>query len=76
MTAKVRSPFQYKTAYGLYNASCKAIEILTTTDRAWWTKQAIEHCDRKFPEMSEQIRSLFYRPATLEDLARNNEINN
>jgi hypothetical protein len=71
-----RNPFQYKTRFGLYKATIRAMDELSTTKRAWWICQALFHCDKEFPDFSEQLRELVYRPATLEDLTRSNELKN
>ena len=70
----MRNPFQYKTRFGLYRATIRAMDELSTTKRAWWIQQALFHCDREFPDFSVQLRELVYKPATLDDLTRSNEI--
>jgi hypothetical protein len=72
----MRNPFQYKTRFGLYRATIRAMDVLSTAKRAWWIHQALFHCDREFPDFSEHLRELVYRPATLDDLIRSNELKN
>ena len=72
----MRSPFNYKTRFGLYKATIRAMGELSTTKRAWWIHNALFHCDREFPDFSEQLRELIYKPATLDDLTRSNKIKN
>lgn len=74
----MKSPFDYKTRFGLYKATIRAVDELSTTKRAWswWTRQALYHCDREFPDFSVQLRQLIHPPATLEDLSQINEIEN
>jgi hypothetical protein len=72
----MQNPFQYKTRFGLYKATIRTMDELSTTKRAWWICQALFHCDKEFPDFSEQLRKLVYRPATLEDLTRSNELKN
>jgi hypothetical protein len=72
----MRNPFQYKTRFGLYRATIRAMDKLSTTKKAWWIRQALFHCDREFPDLLPQLRELVYRPATLEDLTKSNELKN
>lgn len=72
----MRNPTEYRTRFGLYKATIKAMDTLSTTKKAWWLHQALYHCEQQFPDMLPQLRELMFRPATLDDLARLNEANN
>lgn len=72
----MRNPQRYKTRYGLYRATIRAMDELTTVKRAWWIHQALYYCQHNFPDMESQLRELIGRPMTLEDLSKMNEINN
>lgn len=72
----MRNPQRYKTRYGLYRATIRAMDELTTVKRAWWIHQALYHCQYNFPDMESQLRELIGRPMTLEDLGKINEIKN
>lgn len=64
----MRNPANYKTRFGLYKATIRAMDELSTVKRAWWLQSAMWHCQEKFPDMLPQLRELINRPATLEDL--------
>lgn len=70
----MRNPMNYKTRYGLYKATVRAMDELSTTKKAWWLHQALYHCGQQFPDMLPQLRQLIGRPATLKDLDRLNEV--
>ncbi len=72
----MRKPSAYKSRFGLYKATIRAIDQLSTTKKAWWLHQALYHCERQFPDLLPQLKELVSRPATLDDLARLNEVNN
>ncbi len=72
----MQNPANYKTRFGLYKATIRAMDELSTTKRAWWIHQALYHCHHNFPDMESQLRELIGQPLTLEDLANMNEINN
>lgn len=72
----MRNPTAYKTRFGLYKATIRAMDTLSTTKKAWWLHQALFHCEQQFPDLLPQLRVLVGRPATLDDLADLNEVNN
>lgn len=73
---KMRNPSNYKTRFGLYKATIRAMDDLSTVKRAWWVHQAIWHCEQNFPDLLPQLRELIGRPMTLEDLTNLNEVKN
>lgn len=72
----MRNPTNYKTRFGLYKATIKAMDTLSTTKKAWWLHQALYHCEQQFPDMLPQLKELIGRPMMLDDLAHLNEVKN
>ena len=72
----MRNPLNYKTRFGLYKATIRAMDELSTVKKAWWLHQAMWHYEQNFPDLAPQLRELIGRRMTLEDLAKLNEINN
>lgn len=41
----MRNPTRYKTAFGLYKATIRALEELDGCKRGWWIQNAIQHAE-------------------------------
>ncbi|NNM59261.1 MAG: hypothetical protein HKM04_05550 [Legionellales bacterium] len=65
------NPANYKTRFGLYNATIRAIECPHSVSKAWWLHNAKEMAKENFPDMYEQLVQLIHCPNyrfTIKDL--------
>ncbi|MDF1482043.1 hypothetical protein [Extensimonas sp. H3M7-6] len=56
----MRAPTNYKTSFGLYKATIKAIETLSGCKRGWWLQNALDHAENGLndPLLREQLSKL------------------
>lgn len=68
----MRVPTDYKTGFGLYRATLKALETLSGCKRGWWLQNALEHAENGLndPELRAQLAKLIAEasPKTVVDL--------
>ena len=68
----MRAPTDYKTNFGLYKATVRALEELHSTERGWWLRNALWHAEHGLLDVTlrEQLAGLMgsCSPATYDDL--------
>lgn len=68
----MQAPTNYKTGFGLYRATIKALETLTGCKRGWWLQNALLHAETGLndPELRAQLAKLIADagPQTVADL--------
>lgn len=68
----MQAPANYKTSFGLYRATLKALETLSSCKRGWWLRNALEHAENGLndPVLRTQLAQLIEEagPRTVEDL--------
>ena len=51
----MQAPANYKTGFGLYRATLKALETLSGCKRGWWLRNALEHAEKGSSQKTEKI---------------------
>lgn len=68
----MQAPVSYKTGFGLYRATLKALETLSGCKRGWWLHNALDHAENELndPALRAQLAQLIEEagPRTVEDL--------
>lgn len=68
----MQAPTNYKTGFGLYRATIKALETLSGCKRGWWLQNALLHAETGLhdPELRAQLAKLIAAasPQTVADL--------
>lgn len=58
----MKASTNYKTAFGLYRATMRALETLDGCKRGWWIQNAIQHAEASSglndPGLAKQLRDL------------------
>lgn len=56
----MRAPTDYKTGFGLYRATLKALETLSGRKRGWWLRNALDHAETGLndPDLRAQLAKL------------------
>lgn len=58
----MRAPTCYRTAFGLYKATIRALEELEGCKRGWWFQNAVAHAESEDglndPTLANQLRAL------------------
>lgn len=71
-TKNMQAPTNYKTGFGLYRATIKALETLSGCKRGWWLQNALLHAETSLndPELRAQLAKLIAdaSPQTVADL--------